>query len=363
MQSSEYIFLLPSQISYGCISMDVSSPTGLANHAETVCDYLYNYGGGDGTQRNEYSKKFFKYLLSACWEKVYRRFSSWQALSLIRKFQDRVDLLKGHLSLIGTSASSNDNFARGPGDRSLIQFLHWNKVVFGMLEQVLPDDPKSVFEKLRDEVIDHAFADSSMPLYTKETALAFHYLVFGAFLLAAQAIVKIKDGRRPLNQSNAQKKNEYVSQVDHFKKCIAAAVLPMKLLQCVLSSTAFKQHIGVWTSNGESVSELFPIWSQKSLDVKFGIDRQILSTLKQGPSKSTLKQGPSKESHIDDDALKQGLPKESHIDDDALNQGPSKKSHIDDDALKQGPSKESHIDEDDHDDCDDNLPEVSKFIC
>ena len=94
-----------------------------------------------------------------------------------------------------------------------------------MLEQVFPDDLKSVFEKLHDEVVDHAVADSSMPLYTKETALAFHYLVFGAFLLAAQVIVKIKDGGRPLKQSKAQKKEDYVSQVQHFKKCIAAAVL------------------------------------------------------------------------------------------------------------------------------------------
>ena len=289
------------------------------------------------------SKAFFKYLLSACWRKIYRRFSSWQGLSLIRKFQDRVDLLKGHLSLIGTSASPNDNFARGPGDRSLIQFLHLNNYVFGMLRQVLPDNLQSVFEKLCKEV-DHATKDALTPLYTKETALGFHYLVFGAFLLAGQAIMTIKDGHRPLACLKAEQKKEYGSRVEHFRNCIAAAVLPMKLLQCVLSSTAFKHHIGVWTSNGESVGELFPIWSQKSLDMKFGKEQRIVSTFEQGPPKES----PSKES-----SSKESPSKES----------PSKESSSKESPSKESPSKESPTNDDDDDDCDDSLPQVCKFIC
>jgi len=51
-----------------------------------------------------------------------------------------------------------------------------------------------------------------------------------------------------------------------------------------LSSTAFKRHIGVWTNDGESIGDLFPIWSQKTVDMTFGKDRKILSKFKQGPS-------------------------------------------------------------------------------
>ena len=273
--------------------MDVSSPKGLANHAETVCDYLYDYGGNT-FQWSEYSKKFFKYLLSVCWEKIHRRFSSWRGLSLIRKFEERVDLLNGHLDLIGTLASPNENFMqRGPGDRSLTHFLFRNDIsVFdSMLQQVLPHDmcyqpPQSVFKNLR-EVVRHAFQDDLTPLYTKETALGFHYLVYGAFLLAGQAIRKIKDGRTPLNQEKAEKKKDYHVQVKNLEAYIGAAVLPMKLLQCVLSLTVFKRHIGVWTNDGECVDELFPKWSQKRDDMMFGKKRQILSESKQGPSKKS----------------------------------------------------------------------------
>jgi hypothetical protein len=280
------------------VNMDVSTPTGLANHAETVCDYLYEYGR-EVHERSQYSTLFFQYLLSACWEKIYRRFSSWRALGLLRNFEERIDLLKGHLNLIGTPAGPIENFTqRGPGDRSLIQLLYWNKSVFDMLQKVLPHDntAQSVFEKLR-EVVDHAFQDDLTPLYTKETALGFHHLVYGAFLLAAHAIRMIKDGRRPLNQEKAEKKQEYPSQVENFKKCLAAAVLPMKVLQSVLSSTAFKRHIGVWTNDGESVGELYPIWSQRTVNMTFGKDRQILSKLKQGPSEES----PTNDGEDDDD--------------------------------------------------------------
>ena len=78
--------------------MDISTPQGLADHVETfkLCDYLYEYGEHK-LQWAKYSERFFTYLLSACWEKLYQWFCSWQGLGFIRSFETREYLLE-HIS-------------------------------------------------------------------------------------------------------------------------------------------------------------------------------------------------------------------------------------------------------------------------
>lgn len=292
------------------ISMDVSNPGGLANHAETLADYLYEYGE-DKTKRKEYSGLFYTYLLSSCWEKLYSRFSSWQRLGLIRSFEEKVVLLEGHLKLIGSLVGPNVDFMEqgpGSGDMTFTQFLYLNgDAIFGsdagsgMLVSVLPPDlglSNSVFDKLREAIYD-ASKDSKSYLYTKETSLGFHYLVYCAFLLAGHAIREIKDHHVGLNQTGAENKEGYHELVDKFKGRIRAAVLPMKFLHCVLSSTVFKRHIGIWTNDGESIDNILPKWLEKSDNLKFGKKRLLLSKLKLGPSKEV----PSEEvlSGTDDD--------------------------------------------------------------
>jgi hypothetical protein len=237
--------------------------------------------------------------------------------------------------LIGTLAGPKEDFMEsGPGDRKLTQFLYWNQAVFKrMLPLALPHDsihcqlPQS-FNKLR-EAVRHAFEKNDLKLlYTKETALEFHYLLYGVFLLAGQAIRTIKDHHTPLSQTGAKDKKDYLSQVEKFKARILAAMLPMKLLQCLLSSTVFKWHIGVLTNDGESVDELFPKWSQKKDDVKFGIKQRIFSESKLGLSEESPNEGGGE------------------------NNDTSKESCTDD----------GKDDDDDDDDDGNNLPEVCKSI-
>lgn len=285
------------------ISMDASTSDGLANHAETLSDYLYEYGG-QPDKRNDYSQRFFDYLLSACWRKLHRRFCSWQGLGLIRSFEERVDLLKKHLNIIGTLAGPSKTFRdRGPGDRTLTFFLYKNKhIIFDkMLPSVLspdmrPQQPRSpaVFNDFREAVVNAYHENDLAELYTEKTALGFHYLVYCAFLLAGQAIRGIKDchDNFKLVEKVANRKEEYDDKVKVFKDRILAAVLPMKLLQCVLSSTVFKNHIGVWTNDGESLEQLLPKWGEKKANVEFGIKRRILGSRKLGPSgKSSMEGG------------------------------------------------------------------------
>ena len=293
------------------IRLDVLTPAGLADHAETLSDYLYEYGEYPD-KRAAHSHIFFTYLLSACWQKLHRRFCSWRGLGLIRNFEERIDLLNGHLELIGTSGGPDQNFlSRGPGDRTLVHFLHKNKDVFvKMLPSVLDNIP--AFDKLRQEVNNAYENDNLKKLYTKETALGFHYLVYGSFILAGKAIRLIKDHHEPIKLAGAEKKQDYDSKVEIFKKAIAAAVLPLKLLHCVLSSTVFKSHIGVWTNDGESIQEILPTWSQKKDNLVFGIRRGILGRSKKGPSEESPTEGGDE----DGNTPKESLTKDDGDDDE-----------------------------------------------
>ena len=158
--------------------------------------------------------------------------------------------------MVGESAGPKDTFSeRGASDRTLLNFLysHRNGIFGRLLPGILPSDmhpqPRSpVFDKFHDAVV-HAYNKNDLRLlYTKETALGFHYLVYCVFLMAGQAIKSIKDLSQPLKNTGASKRSSYPESVDMFKSHIKAAVLPMKFLQFVLSSTVFKHHIGVMES-------------------------------------------------------------------------------------------------------------------
>lgn len=288
--------------------MDVSTPEGLAHHAETLSDYLYEYGKYP-VKRGDNSYNFYKYLISACWGKLYQRFCSWQALGFIRKFEERVGLLEGHIKEIGSPNGPNLTFKnRGPGNRSLVQLLYLNKTSFQkMLPSVLPDEilsslPQSqsnLFVDLWDAVesdykaIEKQGDCTLKKLYTEKTMQDFHYFVYCAFLLACQAMREINDRHAFINvwPSKANKTAEYESSVVTFKNSILAAVLPLKLLQSVLSSMVFKRHIAVWTNDGESLDELLPKWSEKEDNLKFRKVRNILLKTRKGPSKAAPTEG------------------------------------------------------------------------
>jgi hypothetical protein len=249
-------------------------------------------------KRSDYSGFFFEYLLSACWKKLYRRFSSWQGLSFIRCFEKQISIFEGHFDLIGKMGGPEETcWVQGPGDRTLVQFLYYHKDIFEiMLPYALDRHPWSqssisisVFDKLR-EAIDKSH-NGDLMLYTKDTALGFHYLVYFSLLIAGQAIRAIKDRQLdPRVKLTAKNK----ASVEAFLSSIGAAVVPMKLLQYVLNSTAFKQHIKVWTNNGDSVEALLPKWSEKQDNLLFGKAVQILATLKKGPSKESQTEGGDK---------------------------------------------------------------------
>jgi hypothetical protein len=314
--------------------MDFSSPTGLASHAKTLSDYLYDYGKRQD-QRSVYSRQFFIYLISACWRKLHRRFCSWQGLGFIYHLERSFIVFKGHLDQIGKRGGLPlyiVDGAVGPGDRTLIECLHLNTEIFDILHSVLPPDfpeefklSEPVFGKLSKAVV-KAYSGDFAGFYTKDTAHDFHVFVYCAFLLAGQALRMIHDSFPPLAKRGIEKKPEYEKLVNDYKLSISAATMPMKLLQCLLSSSVFQRHIKIWTDNGESLGKILPKWQDKVDNLKFGKLRRILSDLKSGPSSQSATEG-GDSVEIDD------------------------------------ASKESPTEDDDEDEDDDNALEVCKFIC
>jgi hypothetical protein len=143
-----------------------------------------------------------------------------------------------------------------------------------MLPQALPHDMNppqspSVFDKFHQAAVYAFEKDDLKPLYTEKTALGFHYIVYCIFLLTGEAIILIKDHSTSLNTAGT-KNPLYSSLVEEFKVHIRGAVMPMKFLQFVLSSTVFKRHIAVWTNDAECLDILLPKWMEKKDNLIYG---------------------------------------------------------------------------------------------
>ena len=80
-------------------SLDISTPEGLANHAESVSCYLYEFGCNK-TLRGKHSKSFLLYLLAASWSKLH---SCFCGLSFIQQLEKGItsNTLVDHIEMIG----------------------------------------------------------------------------------------------------------------------------------------------------------------------------------------------------------------------------------------------------------------------
>jgi len=288
--------------------MDVSTHEGLANHAESVSCYLHEYGRNQAF-RSEYSKSFFIYLLAASWSKLHSRFRSWQALGFIRQLE---------LSITGSSLEkmiTEDEFQYelelGPGDRTLADFFSRNKIfLLAMVDshcKSLPDEVKSRLSHLT-----HSPSGSTLTfnefskaaelarkneavLYTKDTVLDFHCLLYLSFLMAGNALGDIKDAHLRLNNHNGKKKPDVV---ETYKLAIKAAEVSIRFLVCMLSSSAFKSHMNFWTDGGLSLRHILPSFDRKREYMIFGKDRKIIGSSKMGPGPTDA--SPSYENSEDD---------------------------------------------------------------
>jgi hypothetical protein len=191
-----------------------------------------------------------------------------------------------------------------PGDRTLADFYNQNKTcVIHMMKDACELLPVSVFSKFSPEVnppptclefvknifcpfdkaVDDALSQGG-PLYTKESAVSFHYLLYFSFLLAGTSLKKIKEAHQDINKYAKTPKPKDL--VDKYKKKILAAEMPFRLLVCVLSSTALKSHLKVWTNEGVDLKTILPLYEEKCAYLIFGKDRGFMPSSKLGPQVS-----------------------------------------------------------------------------
>jgi hypothetical protein len=182
---------------WGVLTLDdiTRGPRPLIDHLTTVSAYLNDYKSlTDSKLQDDYSRKFGCYLLSTCWQKIVRRIGSWQAMGFIyflnglgpSFIQDRVQEQKMEFfpSRIGL------------GDKTLIDFLRHASgregnmvpVIQSLLLDFIPSTEQSEVKRL----ISISCSNSSVPLFSRDTAPGFHSLVIGVFKSFARAFLQIK---------------------------------------------------------------------------------------------------------------------------------------------------------------------------
>lgn len=175
-------------------------PRPLVDHLTTVSAYLNEYKSlTDSKLRDEYSGKFECYLLSTCWKKIVRRVVSWQALGFIFFLHNVTpSVLKNRLR---ETESVSFPSQIGPGDKTLIKFLCHARLSAArenkgnkepVIQSLLLNFIKSSEQSEVKRIISISCSDSSVPLFSKDTAPGFHSLVIGVFKSFAYAFLQIK---------------------------------------------------------------------------------------------------------------------------------------------------------------------------
>ena len=119
-------------------------------------------------------------------------------------------------------------------------------------------------------------------MYTKETASDFHCLLYLSFLKAGRALREIKDSYAQIKPS-CKCPAECADVIADFRMAIGAAELSIRFLVCMLSSSAFKLHLWVWTNKELSLKHLLPNYGEKGNYLKFRKEHEILASAMLGP--------------------------------------------------------------------------------
>ncbi|KAF8342365.1 hypothetical protein F5887DRAFT_918801 [Amanita rubescens] len=236
----------------------IKGPTSLEEHISTVCAYLNDYRSHPSVQ-SDYSNRFFKYLLTVCWPKLYRRISSWRGLGFIyRLYHCQFN------SQIAKDANWGDTEYDMAHEKHLRRFLsEHDNVVNGL---------SSVFEWLpvRGPSIDFqalaAAAKCGNRLYTRETANEFHHFVFAAFVMFGHSLSLF--GKAVTLSRDCRELNSAIQQLFYGLQAHTTLILYLT------TSSAFAKHMEVF-QNSLGLQELVPDFDQREEYKKFGESMKI----------------------------------------------------------------------------------------
>lgn len=218
------------------------SPT-LADHAQAVSSYLKDFSSYPKSRR-EYSDRFFEYLLSVCWPKLRRRITSWHGLGFIS--------ILGNTDIPAMKIADFKHWsifqkAGRKGDTSLANFLVKNYKHIRLISSKYSKDALDL-ENLMGAVRTFLEDPSSPTFYNKDTAFEFHRLVYTGFLAFSVLLEIVKH----FVKLNKREPSREIRSAFVLLTCIT------RLLLHILSSTAFKNHITVWTNHGRNMALVTP---------------------------------------------------------------------------------------------------------
>ncbi|KAK2459597.1 hypothetical protein APHAL10511_008407 [Amanita phalloides] len=226
---------LVSQLAQG---KDQSIP--LIDHIATVHSYLDDFKRTPDS-RSDFSRRFFWYLLSMCWRKMYQQITSWQGLGIR-------ELLKPE----STEPEPDSH------NKTLVSFLSHSKDLINGLKHAFRQPDEISFDKLM------AAKSLGQAFYTRETAVEFHDLVYAALVTYARDI----DDFHTQFKMNLLKKFESVADVqlsDGLKDAFNGLEWMTRLLLCILTSSAFKVHVKIITNRGALLHYLKPTFENRDL--------------------------------------------------------------------------------------------------
>ncbi len=245
----------------------------LGSHAKTICSYLNDFkathsdseGHPAGDNQTGCGRKFFNYLISFCWRRLYRRFTSWAGLGFVY-----------HLEFTWLKLENEDAINEYPhwesfntaytGDKSLINFLNKHRFILPVLNALLVR--VGSFKTGTFNSLIRAVEDGCPSLFTMDTAADFHKLVFGGFIMLTVE----------LGEFEAQYKNWIHLDAKAQKTaslCFRRIGLYTRLLLNVLASTSFRHYMTFMVQHG--VKSLVPLFEDRLLyDSKWKLRRVAL---------------------------------------------------------------------------------------
>ena len=208
-----------------------------------MADYLNEYK--DIVHKNpqacfKYSDKFFDYLLSQCWRKMYRRISSLPAIAFTLGLVDHWSTFQANIAAFKWD---DPEFAQRGGDRTLASCIlsSCKSPEFTLLQDV----ENQQFEALL--WASKSCVQANKALYTKDSAESFHRFLFATLVMYA---ISINDLQQIIEDLALELTIE--EELDRLRRAKGFT----RILTNILSSSTFKHHMRVITLDGSYVSFL-----------------------------------------------------------------------------------------------------------
>ena len=276
----------------------------LGSHAKTVCSYLNDFKATscdleDNPKHDDeltgYGRKFFNYLLSFCWEKLHRRFTSWIGLGFVYHLE--LTWLQLEIGDAINEYSQWESFnIPHTGDKSLTRFLKRHDFIPPVLDAILVRG--TAFGTGSFSSLIQAVQEEQPALFTKNTAKDFHRLVLGTFIVLTVELELFKTHYRNWKQLDANVRN---TAMQSFRRI----GLYTHLLLNILASTSFRTYMIFMAQGG--VKNLVPVFKDRlSYDAKWKLRKRVLmgGSWKVAPAEGEIANAEEPELDVDLEVLK-----------------------------------------------------------